>query len=183
MFEAMARKNKVPLAADALPTVSPDRGLSGADIESIVLAGKRAALAAGRSEVTRADLDQALAEFIPSAQGLEKELQELAAVLECTQVAFLPPDWQAKVTQPGGRAQLQERWWPFDNCSRNDMLTPIATTGLIVRVARPEERRAWLRNRSRPSFLRACHPSPTPRETFHGQEKEAASEDEEGETR
>jgi AAA+ superfamily predicted ATPase len=110
MFVAMARKNKVPLAADAIPTVSPERGLSGADIESITLAGKRVALAAQRSDVTRADLEQALSDFIPSAQGLEKELQELAAVLECTQLAFLTPDWKAKVTKPGGRAQMQERF-------------------------------------------------------------------------
>jgi hypothetical protein len=54
-------------------------------------------------------LDQALTEFIPSAQGLEKEVQELAAVLECTQRNFLPPEWQEKVDQPGGRGHLQER--------------------------------------------------------------------------
>ena len=52
---------------------------------------------------------RSLAEFIPSAQGLEKELQELAAVLECTQLSFLPPEWQEKVAQPGGRSHLQER--------------------------------------------------------------------------
>ncbi len=56
-----------------------------------------------------ADLDGALAEFIPSAQGLEKELQELAAVLECTQLSFLPPEWREKVTAPDGRTRLQER--------------------------------------------------------------------------
>ncbi len=50
MFEVMARKNKVKLAADALPAVSADGRLSGADIESIVLAAKRAALSAGRTE-------------------------------------------------------------------------------------------------------------------------------------
>jgi hypothetical protein len=42
-------------------------------------------------------------------QGLEKEMQELAAVLECTQLSFLPPHWREKVAQPDGRTRLQER--------------------------------------------------------------------------
>ena len=33
----------------------------------------------------------------------------MAAVLECTQMSFLPPEWQEKVAQPDGRAHLQER--------------------------------------------------------------------------
>jgi SpoVK/Ycf46/Vps4 family AAA+-type ATPase len=109
MFEAMAKKNKVPVAADAVPSVSPDRRLTGADIESILLGARRAGLTAERKEVTQADLRTALDEFIPSAQGLEKELQELAAVLECTQLSFLPPEWREKVGQADGRARLQER--------------------------------------------------------------------------
>jgi SpoVK/Ycf46/Vps4 family AAA+-type ATPase len=109
MFEAMARKNRVPLAADALPRVTAERRLTGADIESIVLSARREAVSAGRTEVTRSDLDKALAEFIPSAQGLEKEMQELAAVLECTQLGFLPDEWRQRVTEPDGRTRLQER--------------------------------------------------------------------------
>ena len=30
-------------------------------------------------------------------------------MLECTQLSFLPPEWREKVTQPEGRARLQER--------------------------------------------------------------------------
>jgi SpoVK/Ycf46/Vps4 family AAA+-type ATPase len=109
MLRMMGKKNRVPLADDAIPAVDPARRLSGADLESVVLAARRLAMSAGHDTVTRADLEQALAEFIPSAQGLEKELQELAAVLECTQLGFLPKEWQDKVKQPGGRAHLQER--------------------------------------------------------------------------
>lgn len=109
MFETMAKKNKVALGAEALAPVSPERRLTGADIESVVLSAKREALSAGRTELAKADLDKALAEFIPSAQGLEKELQELAAVLECTQLSFLPPEWREKVLAPEGRTRLQER--------------------------------------------------------------------------
>jgi ATP-dependent 26S proteasome regulatory subunit len=109
MFRVMAKKNKVSLADDAVPAVDPKRRLSGADIESIVLAAKRRAIREKRSALTKEDLDHSLAEFIPSAQGLEKELQDLAAVLECTQMSFLPPEWREKVQQPDGRARLQER--------------------------------------------------------------------------
>jgi ATP-dependent 26S proteasome regulatory subunit len=109
MLKMMAKKNKVQLAEDAIPAVDPARRLSGADLESIVIGARRQALAGGRATVSRQDLEQTLAEFIPSAQGLEKEVQELAAVLECTQLSFLPPEWQEKVAQPGGRAHLQER--------------------------------------------------------------------------
>ncbi len=110
MFLVMARKNKVSLAAEALPSVKADRHLSGSDIESIVLAGKRRALSSGRAETHKEDLEEALNEFIPSAQGLEKEMQELAAVLECTQLSFLPPDWRERIGQPDGRTRLQERF-------------------------------------------------------------------------
>ena len=41
MIKVMARKNKVSLAAGAVPAGLAGRGLSGADIESIVLAAKR----------------------------------------------------------------------------------------------------------------------------------------------
>ena len=109
MFRVMAKKNKVPLADDAVPEVDPKKRLSGADIESVVLASKRRAINEHRNTVTHDDLSQSLAEFIPSAQGLEKELQDLAAVLECTQMSFLPPEWRDQVQKPEGRARLQER--------------------------------------------------------------------------
>jgi SpoVK/Ycf46/Vps4 family AAA+-type ATPase len=109
MFEVMAKKNKLSLAGDAIPNVSAERSLSGADIESVVLAARRGALAAARKELTRADVEAALAEFIPAAQGLEKELQEIAAVLECTQMSFLPSQWRTKISEPEARTRLQER--------------------------------------------------------------------------
>jgi AAA+ superfamily predicted ATPase len=109
MFSVMARKNKLVVPDDAVPEADPARGLSGADIESVVLAAKRRVMSAGRQQATRDDLEQALAEFIPSAQGLEKELQDIVAVLECTQLNFLPPSWRQQVSAPGGRSRLQER--------------------------------------------------------------------------
>jgi hypothetical protein len=51
-----------------------------------------------------------MSQFLPSVQGREKELQELAAVLECTELTFLPSDWQAKVSVPAGRHRLLRRY-------------------------------------------------------------------------
>lgn len=109
MFRAMAGKNKLKMAEDAVPDVSAERGLSGADVESILLGAWRNCLAAGRSQVERADLAAAVADFIPASQGLEKEMQELVSVLECTDRTFLPPRWRDKVAEVDGRTRLQER--------------------------------------------------------------------------
>jgi len=109
MFTVMAKKNKVTMPAEAVPEVKAERHLSGADVESVVLSAKRRALTAGRKELAREDLEQVMTDFVPSAQGLEKEMQELAAVLECTQISFLPDKWQKVVSQPDGRSKLQER--------------------------------------------------------------------------
>jgi SpoVK/Ycf46/Vps4 family AAA+-type ATPase len=109
MFQAMARKNKATLAPEALPDGLADRGYSGADIESVVLAAKRNALIKGREDLARGDIQEALDDFVPSAQGLQKEKQELAAVLECTSMSFLPDYWRRQITLPDGRAKLQER--------------------------------------------------------------------------
>ncbi len=109
MFHVMARKNKLQLAPDAVPEVSPERDLSGADIESIVLNAHRDALTARRDVISGEDLQSALDDFIPSAQGLEKERQEMSAVLECTDMAFLTERWKKLIAQPNGRSHLQER--------------------------------------------------------------------------
>lgn len=107
MFEVMAKKNKADLATDAIPEVSAQRQLSGSDVESVILGAKRRALADGRGQVTRDDLERALADFIPSAQGLEKQRQEICAVLECTDLSFLPQVWRERVAAPDGRVKLQ----------------------------------------------------------------------------
>lgn len=111
MLTVMGKKNKVTLAPDALQdiTYDEDQDLSGSDLESILIAARRRALAAGRKDVAREDLKEAFERFLPSAQGLEKEMQEIAAVLECTDMEFLPDAWRKAVTQPEGRRQLQER--------------------------------------------------------------------------
>jgi AAA+ superfamily predicted ATPase len=110
MIQAMAKKNRVPLDADTLEAVPEKRAmLSGSDLESILLGAQRRALTSGRKSVTRDDLAHAFEHFLPSTQGLEREKQELASVLECTDLEFLPESWRQKVMEPDGRTKLQER--------------------------------------------------------------------------
>ena len=76
--------------------------------ESIVLQAKRNMMAEQRNELVRSDLEFALEAFIPSAQGLEKELQEMCAVLECTDRSFLTEKWRKVLQEQNGRAKLQK---------------------------------------------------------------------------
>ena len=109
MFVILAKKLGSRIAAEDVPPI-PQRGhLSGADIEGMVGRAWRASLLAGADHITRDTLSAVVAEFIPSTQGLERELQETAAILECTDKQFLPPAIFEKMTEDGGRAKLQSR--------------------------------------------------------------------------
>ncbi|HYJ79360.1 MAG TPA: AAA family ATPase, partial [Longimicrobiaceae bacterium] len=109
MFLVMAKKLGTTLAAADLPEMPEAGPLSGADIEGIVGRAWRVSLLEGKDHVTAAALRDAVADFLPSTQGLEKELQEIAAIVECTDKHFLPPAQLKRIEAAGGRAQLQER--------------------------------------------------------------------------
>jgi hypothetical protein len=109
MFVIMARKLGSRVSVDEVPPI-PQRGqLSGADIEGIVGRAWRTSLLAGADHVTRDALAEAVSQFMPSTQGLERELQETAAILECTDRQFLPAEMLEKTAADGGRAKLQAR--------------------------------------------------------------------------
>jgi SpoVK/Ycf46/Vps4 family AAA+-type ATPase len=109
MFVIMARKLGSRVLLDDVPPI-PQRGhLSGADIEGIVGRAWRTSLLAGADHVTREALADAVAQFMPSTQGLERELQETAAVLECTDRQFLPAEMLEKTAGEGARGKLQSR--------------------------------------------------------------------------
>jgi hypothetical protein len=110
MFVAMARKAGVTLANEDIPEVPLAGKLSGADIEGIVVRATRRCRVRGESGLSKAALEQELAGFLPSIQGLEKEMQEVAAMLECTDAEFLPAAIRQRVQEPGGRERLQQRF-------------------------------------------------------------------------
>jgi len=109
MFVILAGKLGSRLAQDDVPSI-PQRGqLSGADIEGMVGRAWRTSLIAGQDHVTKEALAEVVAQFMPSTQGLERELQETAAMMECTDRQFLPPAILDKIEAEGGRAKLQGR--------------------------------------------------------------------------
>jgi hypothetical protein len=109
MFVILAKKLGSRVAIEDVPPI-PQRGhLSGADIEGMVGRAWRSSILAGADHITREALAGVAAGFMPSTQGLERELQETAAILECTDKQFLPPAILQKTDVPGGRAALQER--------------------------------------------------------------------------
>jgi AAA+ superfamily predicted ATPase len=109
MFVILAKKLGSKVLPEDVPPI-PQRGdLSGADIEGMVGRAWRTSLLAGADHVTREALAEVAAQFMPSTQGLERELQETAAILECTDRQFLPPAILEKTAAEGGRAKLQAR--------------------------------------------------------------------------
>jgi AAA+ superfamily predicted ATPase len=115
MFVAMARKAGVTLAPEDIPEVPLAGKLSGADIEGIVVRATRRARVRGEALLTRASLEQELAGFLPSVEGFEKEMQEVAAILECTDAEFLPSRIRTLVQEPGGRERMQHRFIELRN--------------------------------------------------------------------
>jgi len=109
MFVVMGKKLGTRLDPADVPPVPQLGDLSGADVEGIVGRALRQSLLDGHDHVSRQALEQAIAQFLPPTQSLERELQELAAIVECTDRAFLPPPALQRIEQAGGRARLQER--------------------------------------------------------------------------
>jgi SpoVK/Ycf46/Vps4 family AAA+-type ATPase len=110
MIMVLAKKSGTSVAEADVPAQIPHKGnLSGADIEGVVGRAFRTSLLGGSRTITKEALAQALAGFMPSTQTLEREAQELAAIIECTDVEFLPPSKIEKLEKLGGREKMQER--------------------------------------------------------------------------
>jgi AAA+ superfamily predicted ATPase len=115
MFTAMARKAGIALPLEEIPEIQLTGKLSGADIEGIVMRAARRSRVRGQSPLGKAELEQELSGFLPSLEGLEKEMQEIAAMLECTDAEFLPDAFRQKVQENGGRERLQHRFFELRN--------------------------------------------------------------------
>ncbi len=110
LFVVMARKLGAELSAENVPPIPHKGHLSGADIEGIIGRAWRASLLAGAPEISREVLAEVVNGFMPSTQSLEREMQEIAAIIECTDREFLPEQMIAKMKKLGGREKLQERF-------------------------------------------------------------------------
>ena len=108
MFLAMGRKLGLGLTPEDAPAPDPDRSLSGADIESLLTRVRRVSLVENR-EVDRALIEEVLADF-RSPRSPEHELQVLAAVMETSDLRYLPPDMREEASEPEGWAELSLRY-------------------------------------------------------------------------
>ena len=109
MFVVLAKKMKSSIVPEDIPPIPQTGLLSGADIEGLVGRALRLSLLAGSDTISKASLAEVVGQFLPSIQGAEKEMQEVAAILECTDRQFLPPHIARQLDGPG-RSQLQQRF-------------------------------------------------------------------------
>lgn len=110
LFRAMAKKGHVDASGiGSFSALLPDDGrdVSGADIEATIVRAKFRAASEGREVPTEEDLRQVIADFVPPSYPIEVELQNLAAVVECTSRALIPERYR-KIPRDEIVARLRE---------------------------------------------------------------------------
>jgi AAA+ superfamily predicted ATPase len=91
LARVVGRKVKLKIELPSFAALLPKGAqMSGADIEAVLVRAKFRALAQGREEPTEDDVRAVVADFVPPSYPLEIELQNLAAVQECTSRELLP---------------------------------------------------------------------------------------------
>ena len=96
MLRAMIKKTGTQLtAADAESFfLEHSAGLSGADIEAVLIRARMRSVLKNDGAIDVDDLKAALEDFIPPSYPTVIEMQNLAAVLECTSRSLLPAKYQ-----------------------------------------------------------------------------------------
>jgi AAA+ superfamily predicted ATPase len=96
MLRAMQKKTGIqPASADAENYfVEHSDQLSGADIEAVLIRARMKSVLENDAVVGIDDLKSALDDFIPPSYPTEIEMQNLAAVLECTSRSLLPKKYR-----------------------------------------------------------------------------------------
>lgn len=93
LFRVIAGVKKVALAEEHFAFIREKlggRALTGSDVEAILTRAKERTVLADRTEVTRADMDEAVESFIDPLDPRLLRLQELAAILACSDKRYLP---------------------------------------------------------------------------------------------
>jgi AAA+ superfamily predicted ATPase len=92
MLRAMQKKSGMQIASPEAEQffLQHSAGLSGADVEAILVRARMKSVLSGENTIGEEDLKAALEDFIPPSYPTEIELQTLAAVLECTSKSLLP---------------------------------------------------------------------------------------------
>ncbi len=93
LFQVMKKKLGFATSVENLSEAAPPErllGLSGSDLEAVLVRAVLEAEAAEADQVGIEHLRAAFEDFIPTSNSREREMQILAAVLECTSRSLLP---------------------------------------------------------------------------------------------
>jgi len=83
-------EDEVRTISEIIQDVLADCGMSGAEVESILIRSKRRAYLEGRTQVSREDLELEVKSYIPNLSPQQLELQVASAIMECSDRRFLP---------------------------------------------------------------------------------------------
>ena len=121
LFTTVARVKKITLNDEILAYIRQNLGnrpLTGSDVESILIRAKeRAVLAKRDNDVQQQDLEEAVNSFIDPLDPQLLRLQELAAVLACSDKRYLPERYR-----DADRALLLEEFARLKMRGARDML-------------------------------------------------------------
>ena len=98
LFEVVAKTKKIALSEMITAFIREKLGarpLTGSDIESMAIRAKERAVLAKRDTVELADLEEAVASFLDPLDPALLRLQELAAILACSDLRYLPERYRA----------------------------------------------------------------------------------------
>ena len=92
LFETLVRKLDLSIRRFSVGELLKkfNHEFSGADLEAVLIRAKFKAAMEGRTFVTKEDMDETMADFVPPAYPHEIELQNLVAVIECTSKEMIP---------------------------------------------------------------------------------------------
>ena len=97
MLRAMQKKSGMKIASPEAEQffLKNSAGLSGADVEAVLVRARMKGALANEDGLQEEDLKAALEDFIPPSYPTEIELQTLCAVLECTSKSLVPEQYRA----------------------------------------------------------------------------------------
>jgi SpoVK/Ycf46/Vps4 family AAA+-type ATPase len=101
LLKVMLKKTKVDFNVKHAPDSLLERTFSGADMEAILTRAKFRAVSNAKgaeiadAAVTAEILEEVVRDFIPPTYPLEVEMQNLAAVIECTSKSMLPEQYRS----------------------------------------------------------------------------------------
>jgi SpoVK/Ycf46/Vps4 family AAA+-type ATPase len=93
IYRVMLKKLGIKTTVQSVSSAAAEKallGLSGSDLEAVLVRATLEAEAAGSDTVTLEHLERAFADFIPPSNSREREMQILCAVLESTSRELLP---------------------------------------------------------------------------------------------